>query len=128
MTNYYCRRTVFAIGVSFCVTRTPYISTDKNQERKGTVNKVFFDLTSYFFNRWSCCLYLSRPKLLLVVMEFIVIFGACLKYIYTQTISCLKVYNLKNLARPFFIYNFISMVGYYNEYTVLRGNVWLVIS
>ena len=33
--------------------------------------------------------------------------------------ASISFYHKKNVARPFFIYDFIFMVGYYNEYSVV---------
>ena len=42
------------------------------------------------------------------------------KTFHIQISPCFKVFNLNNLIRPFIIYNFIFMDGYYNSSIVVR--------
>ena len=50
----------------------------------------------------------------------IVILVSCLlKKILTHISSCIKIFDLKKIGAPVFIYNLRFMVGNYNEFTVV---------
>ena len=57
---------------------------------------------------------------------FIFIFDGCyIKIIFTQISSYIKVFNLgKNMARQYFIFKIMFVIGYNNQFTVVRRRMF----
>ena len=88
------------------------------KDRSCTVQQVFYSDTNYFFNLVNLLLPFASYKKVSCCDGYIVIFDGCwIQNLFTKVCWCITDLRLeKNIVRPIFILNIMSMYGYHNEF------------
>ena len=109
-------------GLILCDSKYLQFHSNKKHKNIGShIRKYYIPLCHTFLKLMELLVPLVSHKYLSCCGGSIIIFDGCwLKIFFSQISLCIRVFNSKyNLARPFFIYKVMYVLGCYNELTVV---------